>query len=49
MAEWYFECHYNDKTEGFNGVTVADFNSQGKIIRLSEYQTKAEHCFPYGE
>ena len=49
IAEWYFECIYDGKTEGFNGVTVADFNDRGKIVRLSEYQSKAEHCFPYGE
>ena len=49
VAEWYFECVYEGKTEDFNGVTVADFDGQGKIIRLSEYQSKAEHCFPYGE
>ena len=49
VAEWYFRCLYNGKTEGFDGVTVADFDDEGRIVRLSEFRSEAEHIFPYGE
>ena len=32
----------------FDGVTVAEFDEAGKILRLSEYESKAEHEYPYG-
>ena len=47
IAEWYFRCVFGGEESGFDGVTVADFNAGGKIIRLSEYESKAEHIFPY--
>ena len=48
-AEWFFRCRYEGTEDGFDGVTVADFDGDGKIVRMSEFQSKAEHCFPYGE
>ncbi len=47
VAEWYFSCNYDGEIGGFDGVTVADFNADGKIHRLCEYQSKAEHYYPY--
>ena len=49
IVEWYFKCDYNNDIDGFDGVSVVDFNSDNKIIRLKEFQSKAEHYFPYGE
>ncbi len=49
VAEWYFRCDYEGSTDGFDGVTIADFDRDGRITRLSEYQSKAAHFFPYGE
>ena len=49
IAEWYFECEYEGNTDGFDGVTIADFDGSGKIVRLCEFQSKAEHYFPYEE
>ena len=49
VAEWFFQCVYEGITDGFDGVTIADFDSEGKICRLSEFQSKAEHYYPYGE
>ena len=48
VAEWYFKCEYDGVTDGFDGVTIADFDEHGKIARLCEFQSKAEHCCPYG-
>lgn len=49
VAEWYFECDWCGSTEGFDGVTIADFAPDGKIHSLKEFQSKAEHSFPYGK
>ena len=49
VAEWYFKCEYDGVVDGFNGVTIADFDEDMRISRLSEFQSKAEHCCPYGE
>lgn len=49
IAEWYFKCNYEGNTDGFDGVTIADFDDNGKIVSLREFQSKAEHYFPYGE
>ena len=47
VVEWYFKCVYQGKSDEFDGVTIADFNDDGKIVRLSEFQSKSEHCYPY--
>ena len=49
IVEWYFKCNYDGNIDGFDGVTIADFDSDMKISRLSEFQSKAEHFYPYGE
>ena len=46
VAEWTFACEYEGKQEAFDGVTIADFD-QNKIVRLREFQSKAEHYYPY--
>ena len=47
IVEWYFRCDYDGVVDGFDGVTVADFDDDMKISKLSEYQSKHEHCYPY--
>lgn len=49
IVEWYFKCNYDGNTDGFDGVTIADFDDNGKIVALREFQSKAEHYYPYGE
>ena len=49
VAEWYFQCDYDNTISAFDGVTIADFDEQKRITRLCEFQSKAEHHFPYGE
>ena len=49
IAEWYFKCSYEGNIDGFDGVTIADFDNNGKIVLLREFQSKAEHYCPYGE
>lgn len=47
-VEWYFRCEYDGNVDGFNGVSWIEFDDCGKIKALREFQSKAEHCFPYG-
>ena len=49
VVEWYFRCNYDGNVDGFNGVTIAEFDADRKICDLKEFQSKAEHCYPYGE
>ena len=50
VAEWHFVCDRAGTVSAFDGVTIADFDREGKrIVKLSEFQSKAEHSFPYGD
>lgn len=49
VAEWYFKCDYDHNIDGFDGVTIADFDQNGKIMKLCEFQSKVEHYYPYSE
>ena len=33
----------------FDGISLVEFSENGKIQSLKEFQSKAEHVFPYGE
>lgn len=33
--------------DGFDGVTIAEFDADMKICELKEFQSKAEHYCPY--
>ena len=47
VVEWFLKCDYEGVIDGFDGVTVADFDKDMKITRLCEFQSKSEHFFPY--
>lgn len=34
IAEWYFKCDYDGVVDGFDGVTIADFDDDMKIMRI---------------
>lgn len=46
-VEWYFECEYDGVTTGFDGVTLVRFDGDGCIESIKEFQSKAEHDYPY--
>lgn len=48
VVEWHFKCNYEGNVDGFDGVTIAEFNADRKIRNLKECQLKAEHYCPYG-
>ena len=47
IVEWFFQCNYDAAVDEFDGVTIAKFNDDMKICNLKEFQSKAEHCYPY--
>ena len=47
VVEWYFECECGGKIDGFDGVSLIKFNDKNKIVNLKEFQSKAEHTYPY--
>jgi hypothetical protein len=47
VVEWYFKCDCNNKTDGFNGVSIIEFSEENKIKSIKEFQSKSEHYFPY--
>lgn len=49
VIEWYFKYNYDNNIDEFDGVTIADFDNQMRISKLCEFQSKAEHFFPYSE
>lgn len=46
-AEWYFQCEYDGEVSGFDGVTLAEYDGQNRIVSLKEFQSKAEHHCPF--
>lgn len=48
-VEWTFGCVYDGEESLFNGVSLIELGESGKIRSLKEFQSKAEHVFPYGE
>lgn len=45
---WRFGCTFDGNEAVFDGVSIVRFNSGRKIVQLREFESKAEHCFPYG-
>lgn len=48
IAEWYFECCFEGDTDGFDGVSIIEFDSNNKIASIKEFQSKSAHQMPYG-
>ena len=49
IAEWFFECEYDKNISGFDGVSIIEFDENNKIKLVKEFQSKAEHIFPYNK
>lgn len=49
VVEWTFACKYKGKAGSFDGVSVIDFDSTGKIAVLKEFQSTLPHYDFYKE
>ena len=47
VLKWDIKCDYHHEIGGFDGVSIIEFNDDMKIVNLKEFQSKAEHYFPY--
>ena len=47
VLQWRIRRMLEQGRSAFDGVSVIDFDEAGKICRLSEFQSKAEHIYPY--
>lgn len=46
VVEWYFRCEYDGVISDFDGVSLIEFNDN-KMVSVKEFQSKAEHNYPY--
>lgn len=46
-VEWYFQCEYENEIGEFDGVSLIEFDHDGLIISLKEFQSKLPHYNPY--
>lgn len=47
MVEWFFKEQQNSIIHGFDGVSIIEFQADGKISSIKEFESKAEHMTPY--
>jgi len=48
ICEWYFKCECGGVVDGFDGVSIIEFDDENKIARLKEFQSKIPNHYPYG-
>ena len=49
VADWHFAWEYDGQASACDGVTLIDWDEEGRIHRLREYAASEEHHFPYAE
>lgn len=49
FVEWSFVCVYDGNRSGFEGVTIADFNADGRIALLKEFAAAQGSVPVYGD
>lgn len=47
VVEWYFRCIYDGNIYEFDGISLIKFNANNQITYLKEFNSKAEHYYPY--
>lgn len=47
FVEWHFECVCYNNPSAFDGVSIVEFNADGKICSLREFAAASEHELPY--
>ena len=49
FVEWDFVCVYDGNRSEFDGVTIAEFDAEGRISFLREFAAAHDHALPYGD
>lgn len=47
VVEWFFKELQNNVVHGFDGVSIIEFQTDGKISSIKEFESKSEHITPY--
>lgn len=47
VVEWSLKNNYNGEIDCFDGASIIEFDEDIKIVALREFQSKAEHNYPY--
>lgn len=49
VVEWFFKDKdtQNNEVHAFNGVSIIEFQTNGKISSIKEFESKSEHITPY--
>lgn len=47
VVEWYFKEQQDNEVHGFDGVSIVEFQTDGKIASIKEFESKSEHITPY--
>jgi len=47
IVEWFFKCNYEKQIDGFDGISLVQFDKDNRIVILKEFQSKEQHYYPY--
>lgn len=47
VVEWFFRFEFDGKECVSDGVSIAEFNQNGKIANMREFQSTHDHYSPY--
>lgn len=49
VVEWFFKEQQDGTIHEFDGVSIIEFQTVGKIVSVKEFQSKSEQITPYGK
>ncbi len=47
VVEWLFRFEMDEEERVMDGVSIAEFDQNGRIISMREFQSTHEHYYPY--
>jgi hypothetical protein len=47
VVEWYFECDYEGNVDGFDGVTIAEFDADNYALPSTETPSNHKSSYPH--
>lgn len=47
VVEWFFKEQQGSVIHDFDGISIIDFQNDGKISSIKEFESKSEHIKPY--
>ncbi|MGF7017872.1 hypothetical protein M2145_001632 [Lachnospiraceae bacterium PF1-21] len=47
VVEWFFKDENSNSQHCFDGVSIIEFSSDGKVVSIKEFESQSEHITPY--